>query len=89
MKKKLTLLGLGHVCSHVQLFVTPWTVVHQALLLMGFSQQEYWSRLPFPSMRIGRLLVRSSKEIKPTGMKIYIIHTLSMNEYIICQHADK
>ena len=32
--------------------VTPWTVAHQALLFMGFSRQEYWSRLPFPSPRI-------------------------------------
>ena len=35
--------------SHVQLFVTPWTVAHQAPLFMEFSSQEYWSRLPFPS----------------------------------------
>ena len=28
---------------------TPWTVTHQALLSMGFSRQEYWSGLPFPS----------------------------------------
>ena len=35
--------------SRVQLFATPWTVVHQAPLSMGFSKQEYWSRLPFPS----------------------------------------
>ena len=35
--------------SHVWLFVTPWTVAHQALLSMGLSRQEYWSRLPFPS----------------------------------------
>ena len=34
--------------SCVQLFVTPWTVVHQAPLSMGFSRQEYWSGLPFP-----------------------------------------
>ena len=27
----------------------PWTVVHQAPLSMGFSRQEYWSGLPFPS----------------------------------------
>ena len=30
-------------------FVTPWTVVHQAPLSMGFPRQEYWSGLPFPS----------------------------------------
>ena len=35
--------------SHVQLFATPWTVADQALLSMGFSRQEYWSRFPFPS----------------------------------------
>ena len=27
----------------------PWTVVYQASLSMGFSGQEYWSGLPFPS----------------------------------------
>ena len=37
--------------SHVQLFSTPWTVVHQAPLSMGFSRQEYWSGLPLPSPR--------------------------------------
>ena len=26
-----------------------WTVAHQAPLSMGFSRQEYWSGLPFPS----------------------------------------
>ena len=35
--------------SHVQLFATPWTVALQAPLPMGFSGQEYWSGLPFPS----------------------------------------
>ena len=37
------------VLSRVQLFVTPWTVAHQALLSMGFPRQDYWSELPFPS----------------------------------------
>ena len=35
--------------SHVRLFATPWTVVYQAPPSMGFSKQEYWSKLPFPS----------------------------------------
>ena len=35
--------------SPVQLFVTPWTAAHQASPSMGFSRQEYWSGLPFPS----------------------------------------
>ena len=34
--------------SHVQLFVTQWTVALQAPLSMDFSRQEYWSGLPFP-----------------------------------------
>ena len=37
------------VLSRVWLFVTPWTVAHQAPLSMEFSRQEYWSGLPFPS----------------------------------------
>ena len=43
MKVKVKLL------SRVRLFVTPWTVAHQAPLSMGFSRQEYCSGLPFPS----------------------------------------
>ena len=35
--------------SHVRLFVTPWTVAYQAPPSMGFSRQEYWRGLPFPS----------------------------------------
>ena len=34
-------------CS--QLFAILWTVAHQALLSMGFSRQEYWNGLPFPT----------------------------------------
>ena len=35
--------------SRVRLFVTPWTVAYQASQSMGFSRQEYWNGLPFPS----------------------------------------
>ena len=35
--------------SRVWLFVTPWTVAYQDPQSMGFSRQEYWSGLPFPS----------------------------------------
>ena len=34
--------------SCVGLFVSPWTVAHQAPLSMEFSRQEYWGGLPFP-----------------------------------------
>ena len=45
-------LALQHVLpshiSRVHLFATPWTIAHQAPLSMGFSRQEYWSRMPCP-----------------------------------------
>ena len=45
--------GLNELCklsrfSRVRLFVTSWTVAHQAPLSMGFSRQEYWGGLPCP-----------------------------------------
>ena len=46
-------LTICHVLSwfsRVWLFVTLWTVAHQALLSMGFSRQEYWSGLSFVSI---------------------------------------
>ena len=39
------------VLSCVQLFATPWTVIHQAPLSTEFPRQEYWSGLPFPPPR--------------------------------------
>ena len=54
MKRRL---GLTHLClcslvlmlNSVQLLAIPWTVLHQAPLSLGFSRQEYWSGLPFPT----------------------------------------
>ena len=43
--------GVLKSLSHVRLFGTPWIVAYQAPLSMGFSRQEYWSGLPFPSPR--------------------------------------
>ena len=37
------------VKSLSRLFETPWTVAHQVPPFLGFSRQEYWSGLPFPS----------------------------------------
>ena len=37
------------VCSVIYDSVIPWTVAHQTPLSMGFSRQEYWSRLSFPT----------------------------------------
>ena len=36
-------------CSVVFNSVTLWTVAREAPLSMGFSREEYWSGLPFPS----------------------------------------
>ena len=44
-------------------FVTPWTVAHQAPPSMGFSRQEHWSGLPFPSP--GDLLQPGIKPLSP------------------------
>ena len=41
--------GGGLVAKLCPTLMTPWTVAHQAPLSMGFSRQEYWSGLPFPS----------------------------------------
>ena len=50
MKRLLPLRGSEmKSLSRVQLFVTPWTVAYQAPQSMGFSRQEYWRGLPFPS----------------------------------------
>jgi len=38
--------------SRVQLFATPWTAAYQAPPSMGFSRQEYWSRVPLPSPKL-------------------------------------
>ena len=43
--------------------MTPWTVAHQAPLCMGFSRQEYWSGLPFPTS--GHL---PNPEIRPASL---------------------
>ena len=45
LKKEVKVKSL----SRVRLFVTPWTVAYQVPLSMGFSRQEVWSGMPFPS----------------------------------------
>ena len=39
----------GLVAKSCPTLMTPWTVAHQAPLSTGFSRQEYWHGLPFPS----------------------------------------
>ena len=46
---KMLLLLLLSRFSRVQLCATPWMAAHQTPPSLGFSRQEYWSGLPFPS----------------------------------------
>ena len=48
VRRKGPLLLLSHF-SRVRFCLTPQTSAHQALLPLGFSRQEHWSGLPFPS----------------------------------------
>ena len=48
-KRSMLLLLLLSRFSRVRLCETPQTAAHQASLSLGFSRQEHWSGLPFPS----------------------------------------
>ena len=77
LRTLLLLLLLSHF-SHVRLCVTPETASHQALPSLGFSSQEHWSGLPFPSpMHEGEKWTWSRSEsdrterpheLQPTGL---------------------
>ena len=49
LKKIIVVYSEVKSLSHVRLFATAWTVTHQTPWSMGFSRQEHWSGLPFPS----------------------------------------
>ena len=68
-----------NLLSHVQLFATSWTVAHQAPSSMGFSRQEYWNGLPFPSP--GDLPDPGIEPRFPTK-KIIESHSEEQNAYI-------
>ena len=54
--------------SHVQLFVTPWTVANQAPLSMGFPRQEYWSGVPRPSPKIAGRNIKTLRYANDTTL---------------------
>ena len=58
------------IFSCVWLFMTPWTVAHQAPLSLRFPRQEYWSGMPFPSP--GDL---PNLEIKPRSLASPVLST--------------
>ena len=63
--------------SRVLLFVTSWTVAYQASPSMGFSRQEYWSVLPFPSP--GDL---PDPGIEPGSLALYIFICICIYMYV-------
>ena len=69
--------------SHVQLFTIPWTVDYQAFPSTGFSRQEYWSGLPFPSPRSAmRHEIWHFTELPNFRMKMGPIFTSTLNKYL-------
>ena len=73
-------------------FVTPGTVAHQAPLSMGFSRQEYWRGLPFPSpgylpdpgiepsSRVAPALQANSLPFKPPGKPLRSFITITCSK---------
>ena len=60
----------------------PWTVASQAPLFMGFSRQEYWSRLPFPSP--GDLPNPGIKVKSNSGIEFSSLSVLNVRYSTIC-----
>ena len=79
----LLLLLLSHF-SHIQLCATPWTAAYQASPSMGFSRQEHWSGLSFPSPLWFCILIPCSKlQIKgwtPYSLSLYFLRNCTANE---------
>ena len=69
--------------SRVRLFATPWTVAYQAPPTMGFSRQEYWSGLPFPSP--GDL---PNSGIEPGSPALQTLYRLSHQGSPLCDPMD-
>ena len=83
--------------SHVQLFVTLWSIAHQSLLSIIFSRQEYWSRLSCPppgdlpdtgiEPRLSYLLhwqVRSLPQRHPKNVKLFRREIFFFKIYFRC-----
>ena len=49
-RSSFSVIVVVKLISRVQLFATPWTVIHQGPLSIGFSRQEYWSAFPVPPL---------------------------------------
>uniref|UniRef100_A0A4W2FIB7 40S ribosomal protein S27 n=1 Tax=Bos indicus x Bos taurus TaxID=30522 RepID=A0A4W2FIB7_BOBOX len=82
--------GGGLVAKSCPSLATPWTVACQAHLSMGFSRQEYWSGLPFPSptsclnINLTCLMPRASSRAARWGCRLRDLHGLGLRKD---QHA--
>ena len=57
--------------SRVRLLATLWTVAHQAPVSMGFSRQEYWSGLSFPTPEdLPDLGIEPASLMSPAGRQV-------------------
>ena len=72
--------------SRVRLFATLWTVAHQAPPSMGFSRQEYWSGLPFPSL--GVFQTRGSNPGLPRCRQMLLTSEPPGKPYLIIREGD-
>ena len=86
--------------SRVWLFVTPWTVAYQASLSIGFSRQEYWSRLPCPipgdlpnpgikpTSPASPALQADSLPAQPLGKPVIIIKSILITATVFSRHLE-
>ena len=97
LTKVVYVSALCCVLSHVWLSVTPWTVAHQAPLSMGFSRQEYWSGVPYPTpgdlpdpgINTASLALASEFfTAVPPGKPPYYTGSLSKGQEVICIYVS-
>ena len=67
--------------SHVQLFVTLWTVACQGPLSLGFFRQEYWSGLPFPPP--GDLSNLGTEPVSPSSPALQVDSMVVVNSMFL------
>ena len=77
----------SEVAQSCQTLCNPWTVAHKAPLSMGFSRQEYWSGLPFPSPDYGEVLLKiwiscSKPNISWSLLDVYVSTTDLLNQNV-------
>ena len=86
------LLLLLNRISHVRLCATPQTATHQAPLSLGFSRQEHWSGLPFPSSMHACMQAKSlqscltlcdSMDSSPPGSPVHGILQARILEWVV------